>query len=76
MVGDPERVTRGLVLGSDTAEALKGVRTRIDKVLKKTSGEGATDEAVVKKALHDAVSQYVWETARRRPMIIPVVMEV
>ena len=76
VVGDPELVTRGLVLGADTDEALKGVRTRIDKVLKKTAAEGATDEAVVKKALHDAVSQYVWETARRRPMIIPVVMEV
>ena len=76
IVGDPEFVTRGLVLGSDTTEALKGARTRIDKVLKKTSGEGATDEAVIKKALHDAVSQYIWETARRRPMIIPIVMEV
>ncbi len=76
IVGDPEFVTRGLVLGPDTTEALKGVRTRIEKVLKKTSGEGATDEAVIKKALHDAVSQYIWETARRRPMIIPVVMEV
>lgn len=76
VVGDPELVTRGLVLGADTAEALKGARARIDKVLKKTSGEGATDEAVIKKALHDALSQYVWETARRRPMIIPIVMEV
>ena len=54
VVGDPELVTRGLVLGADTAEALKGARARIDKVLKKTSDEGATDEAVIKKALHDA----------------------
>jgi mRNA degradation ribonuclease J1/J2 len=45
-------------------------------VLKRTAGEGVTDAAVIRKALHDAVSQYVWETARRRPMIIPTVMEV
>ncbi|MDO8848386.1 MAG: ribonuclease J [Coriobacteriia bacterium] len=76
LVGEPELVTRGLVLGADTAEALKGARARIEKVLKKTAAEGATDEAVIKKALHDALSQYVWETARRRPMIIPIVMEV
>ncbi len=76
VLGDVELVTRGLVLGSDAAESLKGVRTRIDKVLRRTASEGVTDQAVVKKALHDAVSQYVWETARRRPMIIPVVMEV
>jgi acetyltransferase-like isoleucine patch superfamily enzyme/vacuolar-type H+-ATPase subunit F/Vma7 len=76
VVGDVEFVTRGLVIGADTAEAIKGARTRIDKVLKRTASEGATDQAVIKKALHDAVSQYVWETARRRPMIIPIVMEV
>lgn len=76
IVGDTELVTRGLVLGADTADALKGARTRIDKVLRRTESEGVTDAAVIKKALHDAVSQYIWETARRRPMIIPIVMEV
>ncbi|HAL29252.1 MAG TPA: RNase J family beta-CASP ribonuclease [Coriobacteriia bacterium] len=76
VVGAPEVITRGLVLGSDTEAALKGIRTRVDKVLKRTAAEGVTDPAVIRKALHDAVSQYVWETAKRRPMIIPTVMEV
>ncbi len=76
LAGEPELVTRGLVLGSDTEEAIKGVRTRVERVLKRTAAEGVTDEAVVKKALHDAVSQYMWESARRRPMIIPIVLEV
>jgi ribonuclease J len=76
VVGAPEVITRGLVLGSDTEAALRGIRTRVDKVLKRTAAEGVTDPAVIRKALHDAVSQYVWETAKRRPMIIPTVMEV
>ncbi len=75
-VGESEVITRGLVLGSDTEAALKGIRTRVDKVLKRTAAEGVTDSAVIRKALHDAVSQYVWETAKRRPMIIPTVMEI
>ncbi len=76
VAGEVELVTRGLVLGSDTAEALSAVRGRVEKVLKRTASEGVTDNSVVKKALHDAVSQYIWESARRRPMIIPIVMEV
>jgi ribonuclease J len=76
VVGDPEVITRGLVLGPDSEAALKGIHTRVDKVLKRTAAEGVTDSAVIRKALHDAVSQYVWETAKRRPMIIPTVMEV
>lgn len=76
VVGDVEFVTRGLVIGSTGADALEGARARVDKVLKRMSGEGVTDQTVIKKALRDSVSQYIWETARRRPMIIPVVMEV
>lgn len=76
VAGNVEFVTRGLVLGSDTDDALSGARTRIDRVLKRTAAEGVTDQAVIKNALRDSLSQFIWETARRRPMIIPVVMEV
>jgi ribonuclease J len=76
IAGDIEFVTAGLVLGSDTEGALAAGRIRLDKILKRTSGEGVTDQAVIKKALRDSFSQFVWETARRRPMIIPIVMEV
>jgi len=76
VVGDIEFVTAGLVLGSDTDGALENGRARLDKILKRTSGEGVTDQAVIKKALRDSFSQFVWETARRRPMVIPIVMEV
>jgi ribonuclease J len=76
IVGDVEFVSRGLVVGSNTGEALQDARSRIDKVLRRMSSEGVTDQAVIKKALRDALSQYIWENSRRRPMIIPVVMEV
>ena len=76
VVGDVEFITRGLSLGTDTATTVEGARTRIDRVLKRTAGEGVTDKAVVNKALRDSVAQYVWESTRRRPMIIPIVMEV
>jgi len=76
VVGTPEIITRGLVLGASTTDALEGARVRIDRVLKRTAKEGVTDSAVVKKAVRDSLSQYIWETARRRPMIVPVVMEV
>ena len=76
VTGEPEFVTAGLVLGSDTDAALKDAKIRIGKVLKRTSGEGVTDQAIIKKALRDSFSQFVWETSRRRPMIIPIVMEV
>lgn len=76
VVGETEVLARGLVLGADTEGALEDARARVDKVLARLSGEGVTDQAVIRQALRDSLSQYIWETTRRRPMIIPIVMEV
>ncbi|MDO9556958.1 MAG: ribonuclease J [Coriobacteriia bacterium] len=73
---DAELVTRGLVLGSDTDNMLSDAQERVAKVLARTAKEGVTDQSVVKKALRDSLGQFIWERTRRRPMIIPVVMEV
>ncbi len=75
-VGEPELVTRGLVLGGDTDPLLIEARARIAKTLAKTAKEGATDQKVIKNAVRESLSQLLWERIRRRPMIIPVVMEV
>lgn len=73
--GEPEVVMRGIVLGDDS-EMLAELRARLAKTLAKTSKEGATDTSVVSRALRESASQLLWERLRRRPMIIPVVMEV
>lgn len=75
VASDPEIVTRGIVL-EDDAELMRDMRARIDKTLAKTGKEGVTDQAVVRRAVRESISQFLWERVRRRPMIIPVVMEV
>lgn len=74
-VGDPEIVTRGIVISEDD-ELAKEIRGRVVKALAKTSGEGATDQGVIKRVIRESVGQLVWERLRRRPMIISVLMEV
>ena len=75
-IGEPELVTRGIVVGAEGDKLLIDARARIVKTLAKTYKEGATDQAVIKNAVRESLSQLFWERIRRRPMIIPVVMEV
>ena len=74
-VGEPELVTRGISLGDESA-FLEEARARVAKTLAKTAREGATDHAVIKNAVRESLSQFIWERTRSRPMIVPVVMEV
>jgi len=76
VVGEAELVTRGVVFGAAADELLEDAKARINKTLAKTSGEGATDQRVIKNALRESLSQFMWESLRRRPMVIPIVMEV
>lgn len=75
-VSDPEVITRGLAMGSQGDTLIADAQARIAQTLAKTYKEGATDQAVIKKAMHDSLSQLLWERTRSRPMIIPVVVEV
>jgi ribonuclease J len=75
-MGEAELITRGVVFGPEGDVLLKDARERVAKTLAKTFKEGATDQAVVKNAVRESLSQLLWERTRRRPMIIPVVMEV
>jgi ribonuclease J len=75
-IGEPELVTRGMVFGPDEEELLSEARQRIAKALDRTAREGVTDIQVVKNAVRESLSQFLWERMRRRPMVIPVVMEV
>jgi len=75
VVGEPELIIRGLPI-ADSAEILEQARARVVKALARMEKEGATDRGIIQRAIRDALSQFVWETLRRRPMIIPVIMEV
>ncbi len=73
---DPELVTRGVTYGPESDELMDGARERISKTMAKMAKEGVTDHSIIKNRVRENLSQYMWEQAKRRPMIIPVVMEV
>ncbi|HET7489029.1 MAG TPA: ribonuclease J [Acidimicrobiales bacterium] len=73
----PEIITRGWVYEAEAEglleEARKVVRARIEEVALE---EGGTDYEVMKRHVRSALGKFVSERTRRRPMIVPVVMEV
>jgi ribonuclease J len=75
-IGEPELVTRGIIVGPEEGDLLEEARQRVAKTLARTAKEGATDVGVIKNAVRESLSQLLWEKTRRRPMVIPIVMEV
>jgi ribonuclease J len=76
VIGEPELVMRGVTLGDGEDELTEEAIARINKTLARTAKERATDQAVIKNALRESLSQFIWERVRRRPLVLPIVMEV
>jgi ribonuclease J len=76
VIGEPELVMRGVTLQEGEDALLEEARARIVKTLVRTAKERATDQSVIKNALRESLSQFIWERVRRRPLVLPVVMEV
>lgn len=76
IVSGPEIVSRGFVYVKESDELMDEARQVVDEVLQDLLDRGITDWGKLKAATKDALSEYVWKKTKRRPMILPIIMEV
>ena len=76
IVTGPEIVTRGWVYAAEAQDLLEEAAERVRDGLKAAFAEGATDYDTLRRHVRKAAGSFVSERTRRRPMIVPVVMEV
>jgi ribonuclease J len=76
IVTGPEIVTRGWVYEAEAEELLDDARAAVRASLAEAAKEGATDFETLRRHARRALGKLINERTRRRPAIIPVVMEV
>jgi ribonuclease J len=74
LVLPPEIVTRGFVATEDDV-LIKGARQRIERAIE-NPGDHLSEIALLKAQIKDGLSQYLYQQTKRRPMVLPVVVEV
>jgi ribonuclease J len=72
-VGPPELIARGF---ADPGPLLDEMRHEAHRVLQQAARGRMTEIKLLQEHLHDAVGQLVYERTGRRPMILPVIVEV
>jgi ribonuclease J len=72
----PEVVQKGLALGDDALEFLQKARVVVGQTVATSSFEERVDWAVIKEKIRIDLKRYIQKETGRRPMIIPVVLEV
>jgi ribonuclease J len=71
----PEIITRGWVYAPEAEPLLAECAEEVHQAVKESFAEGGTDIEALQKVVRRAAGRFVNESTRRRPMIVPVVME-
>jgi ribonuclease J len=76
VIGEPDVVSRGFVQMKEKSELIGQIRKLVAKVANNDDKESALDRGYVQKQIRDEVGRFLFKKTERRPMILPVVMEV
>src|SRR5690242_16649501 len=76
VVTGPEIVTRGWVYAPEAGDLLEEARQVVRASIAEAAQEGATDFETIQRHTRRSVARFIDERTRRRPIVVPVVMEV
>jgi ribonuclease J len=75
--GSPDIISRGFVYLRESKDLLKETRKKVIGIINEiTTKGGAVNWTYVKDELRNRVGEFLFQKTRRRPMVLPVVIEV
>ena len=76
LISGPDIVSRGFVYVRESDELMEEARSVINEAVEGCLSRGIADWGKLKSAIKDALGEFVWKKTKRRPMILPIIMEI
>ncbi|HUR84910.1 MAG TPA: ribonuclease J [Solirubrobacteraceae bacterium] len=75
-VAEPEVIFRGVPFADEADKLLDEMRATVDSSLARAAREEIREIDLLQEILHDDLAAFVYNRLKRRPMVLPVVVEV
>lgn len=72
----PEIISRGFVYVRESEKLLEEASNRVRVIVEQSISRDTFDWAMIKQDMRDSLNQFLYEKTKRRPMILPIIMEV
>ncbi len=76
IVADPEVIFRGVAFLEEADSLVEDLKDLVEDQLDEAADAGRREAHLIEEDLHEAIGRFVWQRLRRRPMVLPVVIEV
>lgn len=76
LISDPDTITRGFVFVKDSEELLREINKLIIKTISNLNEASKNQWSDIKNNLRKAVGQFIFKEIKRKPMILPIIIEI
>ena len=76
VLAGPDIVSRGFVYVKGAEDLMEEARNVLNDTMDKCMDRGVTDWGKIKSEIRDSLGDFVWKETKRRPMIMPIIMEI
>ena len=76
VVADPEVILRGVPFLDKEQKLLDDLKDLVEDSLEDASSAGTRESDLIQEDLHEIIGKFVWQRLKRRPMVLPVVIQV
>ena len=76
LVAGPDIVSRGFVYVKESDELLDEARSIVLDLMDRFQERNLSDWGKMKSTIRDSLSDFFWKKTKRRPMILPIIMEI
>lgn len=76
VIAGPDLVSRGFVYVRGSESLMDEARSVMDQTVERCMDKNITDWSKIKTEIKDSLGDFVWKETKRRPMIMPIIMEV
>lgn len=76
MMAPPEVISRGFVYVKDSEELMKDILEIVNSAMNDLMETKTTQWNLIKQTLKDQVGQFIYKQTKRRPMILPIIIEI
>jgi ribonuclease J len=77
VMGSPDIISRGFVYLKESKDLLKETRTKVIKIVNGATGSnGAINWYYIKDEIRNKIGSFLFKKTKRKPMILPVVIEI
>ncbi|MFV0529047.1 MAG: ribonuclease J [Lachnospiraceae bacterium] len=75
VIAGPDIVSRGFVYVKESEDLMTEARNGVEQSLQKCIDKNIMDWTKIKLEVRDSLSDLLWKRTKRRPMILPIIME-